>query len=144
MPFVKIHVHIVWATKNRINFFNTAEIRQQVWNHIRENSQKQGIFIDHINGYSDHCHCLISLGTEQTISKVVQLIKGESSFWINKQNICDMKFEWQKEYFAVSVSESALDNVRKYIRGQEEHHLKKSFQDEYEEFVQHYGFEKLG
>jgi type III secretory pathway component EscR len=67
------------------------------------------------------------LGIDQTIQKVMQLIKGESSFWINKNELTNEKFEWQDEYFAVSVSESMLDKVREYIKKQEEHHSKKHF-----------------
>jgi REP element-mobilizing transposase RayT len=70
------------------------------------------------------------------------LIKGESSFWINKNKLTIEKFEWQDEYFAVSVSESMLDKVRDYIKNQEEHHRKKTFQEEYDEFISKYGFEK--
>jgi REP element-mobilizing transposase RayT len=62
MPFIKVYIHFVWSTKNRIQFLDTKELRQLVWNHIRKNAKKKGIHIDFINGYSDHCHCLISLG----------------------------------------------------------------------------------
>jgi REP element-mobilizing transposase RayT len=72
----------------------------------------------------------------------MQLIKGESSYWINKNRLTKEKFEWQNEYFAVSVSESMLDKVRDYIKNQEEHHRKKTFQEEYDEFISKYGFEK--
>lgn len=143
MPFVKVYIHLVWSTKNRQPFLNSKDLRMKVWNHIRENAQKKEIFVDFINGYQDHCHCLISLGIDQTIQKVVQLIKGESSFWINKNNLTKEKFEWQDEYFAVSVSESMVDKVRDYIKNQEEHHCKKSFQEEYDEFMSKYGFEKF-
>ena len=132
MPFVKVYLHCVWSTKNRIPYLDSIELRQKVWNHIRENAIQKGIYIDFINGYSDHCHCLISLGVDQNIQKVIQLIKGESSFWINKNELTKEKFQWQEEYFAVSVSESILDKVREYIKNQEEHHKKKSFQEEYE------------
>ena len=74
----------------------------------------------------------------------MQLIKGESSHWINKQGFIKEHFEWQDEYFGVSVSESMLDKVRQYIRNQEEHHKHKSFQEEYDEFIRLYGFEKFG
>ncbi len=141
MPFVKVYIHFVWSTKNRYPYLNTKELRLKVWNHILENARKKGIFIDFINGYDDHCHCLVSLGVDQTIQKVVQLIKGESSYWINKQGLTKEKFEWQDEYFAVSVSESLLDRVRNYIKNQEEHHQKKTFQEEYIEFITKYGFE---
>jgi REP element-mobilizing transposase RayT len=142
MPFVKVYIHFVWSTKNRYPYLNTNELRVKVWNHIRENAKTKGIFIDFINGYADHCHCLISLGIDQTIQKVMQLIKGESSYWINKNRLTKEKFEWQDEYFAVSVSESMLDKVRDYIKNQEEHHRKKTFQEEYDEFISKYGFEK--
>ena len=143
MPFIKVYIHFVWSTKNRVPFLSTKEMRQKVWNHIRENAKEKNIFIDFINGYDDHCHCLISLGVDQTIEKVMQLIKGESSFWINKQNLTPEKFEWQDEYFAVSVSESMIDKVRNYIKNQEEHHKHKTFQEEYDEFISKYGFQKF-
>jgi REP element-mobilizing transposase RayT len=118
-------------------------LREKVWQHISDNANKKGIFIDFINGYADHCHCLISLGTNQTIEKVMQLIKGESSFWINKQVLTKQKFEWQDEYFAVSVSESVVDKVREYIKNQEEHHKNKTFQQKYDEFISKYGFQRF-
>ncbi|MEX2512456.1 MAG: transposase [Cyclobacteriaceae bacterium] len=58
------------------------------------------------------------------------MIKGESSFWINKLKLTLEKFEWQDEFFAVSVSESMIDRVRDYIRNQEKHHKRKTFQEE--------------
>jgi putative transposase len=142
MPFVKVYIHFVWSTKNRYPYLNSPELRQKVWNHILKNAREKGIFIDFINGHSDHCHCLISLGVDQTIQKVVQLIKGESSHWINKEGLTNEKFEWQDEYFAVSVSESMIDIVRNYIKNQEEHHKKKTFQNEFDEFITKYGFER--
>ena len=143
MSFVKVYLHCVWSTKNRNPYLDSIELRQKVWNHIRENAIQKGIYIDFINGYSDHCHCLISLGVDQNIQKVIQLIKGESSFWINKNELTKEKFQWQEEYFAVSVSESILDKVREYIKNQEEHHKKKSFQEEYDEFILKYGFKMV-
>ena len=59
MPFLKVYIHCVWSTKNRIPYLHSKEIRLTVWNHIRENAREKGIFIDFINGYSDHCHCLV-------------------------------------------------------------------------------------
>ena len=71
----------------------------------------------------------------------MNLIKGESSHWLNISKIIKGKFEWQDEYFAVSVSPSAIEKVRDYIRNQEEHHKKKTFAQEYEEFIKVCGFE---
>lgn len=142
MPFVKVHIHFVWSPKNRAPFLATRETRQTVWQHMRENAQQKGIYVDFINGYSEHCHCLVSLGIDQTMSQVMQLIKGESSFWINKQGLCDRKFAWQSEYFAISVSESVLPRVRNYIKNQEEHHRQKPYQVEYDELIRRYGFQQ--
>ena len=88
-------------------------------------------------------HFLISLNTDQTIEKIIQLIKGEASFWFNRNLRKGKKLEWQDEYFAVSVSESKVDLVRDYIKKQEAHHKKKSFQEEYDEFMRKYGFSKF-
>ncbi|MBA4851458.1 IS200/IS605 family transposase [Emticicia sp. BO119] len=143
MPFIKVYIHFVWSTKNREPLLANQEKRHLVWQHIRENAREKEIFIDTINGYSDHCHCLVSLGVDQSIQKVIQLIKGEASFWINKQKITEQQFEWQDEYFAVSVSESMIEKVRNYIKNQEEHYKTKTFAQEYEEFMLRYGFEKF-
>ena len=76
---------------------------------------------------------------EQTVSKISQLIKGESSFWINKNKLISQKFSWQDDFWAVSVSESHVEAVRKYIGNQEEHHRKKTFDEEVDEFMEKYG-----
>lgn len=130
MAYIKVYIHFVWSTKEWKPLLHSLEIRKAVWKHIRENAKEKGIFIDFINGYAEHCHCLISLGVDQTIEKVMQLIKGESSYWINKQNLISERFEWQDGYFAASVSESKIDHVRNYIKNQEEHHHHYSFVEE--------------
>jgi REP element-mobilizing transposase RayT len=152
MSFIKIYIHFVWSTKNRVPYLHTQNIRQQVWHHIRENAEEKGIFVDFINGYTDHCHCLVSLGADQTIKKVMQMIKGESAYWINKHSILGQsqegldgikKFEWQDEYYAVSVSASMLNRVREYIKNQEAHHSKKTFEQECDDFIDKFGFKKF-
>jgi REP element-mobilizing transposase RayT len=137
MSFVKIMVHAVWGTKNREHYL-TKEIRSKLIEHIKQNAKTKEIFIDRIDGYTDHLHCLMGLNADMSISKAMQLIKGESAFWINKEKMTKSKFEWADEYFAVSVSESMLDKVRAYIDGQEEHHKKITFTQEYNEFVRKY------
>jgi REP element-mobilizing transposase RayT len=142
MPYTKIMVHLVWCTKNRAPLLSN-EIRPAVLDHFRCNAIQKGIFIESVNGLPDHVHCLVSLGIDQNISKIVGLIKGESSHWINQEKLVKGKFAWQDEYFAVSVSESGIRKVEDYIRNQEAHHRKKSFQDEYDEFFRIYGFSRL-
>lgn len=143
MPYIKVYIHFVWGTKNRYPFLSTIEARQLVWKHIKDNANSKGIYIDYVNGFEDHCHCLISMGFNQNIEKIMQLIKGESSFWINKNKhlfpcLKGKRFEWQEEYFALSVSESILNRVRNYIKNQENHHKKKTFKKEYDEIVEKY------
>jgi REP element-mobilizing transposase RayT len=103
--------------------------------HIKENAFGKSIYIDTLNCVENHIHLLISLGTEQTIAKTAQLIKGESSNWINKNNLTGKHFEWQDDYIALSVSNSAADKVRSYIKNQEEHHKRMSFAEEYNRFL---------
>jgi REP element-mobilizing transposase RayT len=141
MPYTKVMLHYIWATKNRKPIIS-KELKPLLLGHIRENSIKKEIHIDCLNCVEDHIHLLISLGTEQTISKVAGLIKGESSFWTNKQAIINQTFEWQDEYIALSVSQSAINNVRRYIANQEEHHKKKTFTQEYDEFLAVHGFNR--
>jgi putative transposase len=143
MPFIKVYIHFVWSTKNRVSYLNTLDLRKSMWKHIKDNSVKKDIFIDYVNGYNDHCHCLISLGVDQTISKVMQLVKGESAHWFNKSDFIFDQFEWQDEYFAVSVSESNIERVRNYIKNQEAHHYKKSYQDEFQEMIEKFGFQQF-
>ena len=142
MSFIKIWIHLVFATKNREPYLK-KEIRNEVFKHIAENCSKKEIFLKEINGHKDHIHCLISLGKDQTIAKISQLIKGESSFWINQNNLTAGKFSWQDDYFAVSIGESQVDSVIKYIRNQEAHHAHKSFNKEANEFMEKYGWELI-
>lgn len=142
MPFVRIWIHCVWGTKKRIPYLSKSN-KTKIIDHIKENALTKGIYIDFINGHQEHIHCTLSLNAEQSLSKVIQLIKGESSFWINKNKITQGNFEWGDEYFAVSVSESQIDNVREYIKNQENHHQKKSWEEECNEFMEKYNFKIL-
>lgn len=138
MPFIRIWVHLVWSTKNRKKIIS-SDLKNKLLEHIKTNCKEKGIWLDSINCVNDHIHLLISLNAEMPISKLVMLIKGESSHWINKNKLVKGKFEWQDEYFAVSVSESVIPKVRDYIKNQEEHHRIKSFSEEYDEFMKKYG-----
>ena len=123
MPYIRIWIHLVWATKDRKPYLDD-KIRQQIFTNIKENAKVKGIHPDFINGYKEHVHCLLSLISDQNIATIVNLLKGESSFWVNKQTLTREKFGWQDEYFATSVSHSQVDAVRKYIGDQETHHRK--------------------
>jgi len=91
-----------------------------------------------------HLHCLFGLNADMTIAKALQLMKGESAYWINNERISPVKFEWANEDYEVSVSESALEDVRVYIDTQEDHHRKTTFAEEVAEFMQGYNFLRHG
>ena len=100
-----------------------------------KNAKLKNIFMVAINCQPDHLHCLISLGKSQSINEIVKLIKGESSRWINKEMLINKRFAWQREYFAISVSEPHVEKVKNYIWNQEVHHRMKSFQQEHDAFM---------
>ncbi|HEX6124416.1 MAG TPA: IS200/IS605 family transposase [Pyrinomonadaceae bacterium] len=141
MPWIKVWLHFVWCTKERFPFLQDG-IRTRVFEHIRENAISKKIHIDFLNGWVEHVHCLVSLGSDQTLEKLMQLIKGESSFWINKNHLTKKRFEWQDEYFVASVSESNVASVRRYIARQDEHHSKVSFDQEFEIMLRRAGFQR--
>jgi REP element-mobilizing transposase RayT len=132
----------VWTTNKKIPYLRD-EIRNEVIQHIRKNAETKGIYIDHINGYHEHIHALVSLGGSQTISDIMQKIKGESSFWINKNKLTRLKFAWQDDFYSVSIGMSQVDNLRKYIRNQEQHHQKISFQEELDKIIEEYKLVKM-
>lgn len=139
MSYVKIWIHAVWTVKNREPILS-SDFREAMFDHIQKNALEKDILMEIIGGHHNHVHCLFRLRNNQTIENVMQLIKGESSYWFNKSKLSRTKLAWQKEYFAVSVSESQVDAVKKYISNQEEHHRRKSWEDEYTEFIEKYGF----
>ena len=141
MPYTNVMLHYIWATTNRMPIIS-KELKPVLLDHIKENSIKKEIHIDCFNCVEDHIHLLISLGTEQTIAKVAMLIKGESSLWVNQQKIIFSKFEWQDDYIALSVSQSAVAKVRQYIAKQEDHHSKTTFAQEYKEFLKAHNFQR--
>jgi putative transposase len=134
MPFSNIFIHTVWATKDRMPFLSKP-ILHKVIEHIKENAVKKNICIDTMGGHNEHIHCLILLEPTQTVANIMNLIKGESSHWINENHLIKGKFEWQDDYYATSVSPSVVSKVRNYILNQEIHHRKKTFAQEYEEFL---------
>ncbi len=142
MSYTKIWLHCVWSTKNRDNTISNS-FRPVLLSHFREQAKEKGIFLDYINAHKDHVHALINLGRKQTIAEVMQQLKGESSHWINKMNTMPNKFNWQDDYFAVSVSHSHVERVRKYIKNQDEHHKKLTWDEEVDLFLKKYNFERI-
>ncbi len=133
-------LHLIWETLRREPMLD-RHAASKVSTHLIEYSRAKGIYMK-INFFNaDHTHALIDLPTNLTIEQVVQLLKGSSSHWINEQKMLRGKFAWGRGYGAFSVSQSDVERVAKYIAGQEEHHRKKTFAEEYEQLVQRYGLE---
>lgn len=135
--YYKIWIHVVWGTKNRQPLM-AKQVRNEIFQHIEKKAKDEGYRLDAINGVADHIHCLISLQPKHSISEVVNKLKGESSHWINHERIIPGRFVWQGGFAAFSVGESQVDRVRAYIRNQEKHHQRMSFEFEVQQFLKLY------
>ncbi len=136
--FNKIWIHAIWSTKERMPLIHPT-IENKLYNFISEQLREQGCPVRIINGMPDHVHCLFLLNPQKSIAEVIKQIKGSSSHFINQSNLTIDKFSWQTGYAAYSVSESVIAKVFNYIQNQKQHHSIKTFQQEYEEFINLYG-----
>jgi len=134
----KIWIHTIWATKERQPFIQ-QRIESKIYDHMREQLIGSGCPVRIINGMPDHVHCLFLLNPQKSIAEVIKQVKGSTSHYVNEQNIIPKKFAWQTGYAAYSVSESVVEKVFEYIRNQKQHHSRKSFQQEFDEFIKIYG-----
>jgi putative transposase len=133
-------LHLIWETLDREPMLDKrAAARASIY--LSEYSSEKGIYmkINYVN--AEHTHALIDIPTNLTIEQVIQLLKGGSSHWINQNRLVKGKFAWGRGYGAFSVSHSDVSRVANYIAGQEEHHRKRSFAEEYELFIKRYGLE---
>ncbi len=135
-------MHCVFATKERQPFLS-HEIRDRLHPYLggiaRDNSMKALA----IGGTEDHVHILLSIPATLSVSKAMQLMKGNSSKWL-RDTFPEMKskeFAWQQGFGAFSISVSSIDDTVRYIRNQEQHHQKKSFRNEFENFLRKHKIE---
>ncbi len=132
--YTQLYIHLVFAVKNR------DALIKKVW---KEDLEKYitGIVQNHqhkllaIGTMPDHIHIFIGYNVNQLIPDLAENIKTSSNDWVKTNKLSKFKFEWQKGYGAFSHSRSQLDTVVKYILSQEQHHRKKSFREEYHEFL---------
>lgn len=104
-------------------------------------AQNNGHKVLAINNMPDHLHLFVGLNPNQSVSQFMQVIKSESSEWINKQHFANTRFNWQEGYGAFTYSRSQIDKVVQYVINQQEHHKKVTFLDEYREFLQKFQVE---
>ncbi len=133
-----ILVHLIFSTKNRLPLI-TAEIRDELFAYL-------GGIVRHmrgtallINGTADHVHMLVRIPTDHSTAEMARIIKTNSSKWVHQKWPDHQDFAWQAGYGAFSVSASNVDAVTLYISGQEQHHHKRSFQEEFVAFLKKNG-----
>ncbi len=135
--YTQIHIQAVFAVQNRDSVIDTKwsdELYRYITGIVQNNKHKLLV----INGMPDHLHLLIGLRPTQSISDLMQDIKGNSSKWINEKKFLRRKFCWQEGFGAFSYSKSDLNSVIHYIKNQQEHHRRKRFQEEYIELLKEF------
>lgn len=136
--FTSCYLHVVFSTKERRRLI-TSELQQRLWPYLggvaRENKMKALC----VGGVEDHVHVLLTIPSTISISKAVQLLKGNSSKWIHETFPAQREFSWQEGYGAFSIGISGVDDTIKYIRSQPEHHRTRTFKDELVAFLKKHG-----
>ena len=138
--YSQIYIQIVFAVKGRQNLIpnqNREELQKFITGIVKKREQK----LLSIYSMPDHTHLLIGLKPSISISDLVRDIKAGSSKFINDNHWLKGKFNWQEGFGAFSYSRSQIDNVIKYILNQREHHKKKTFKEEYIEFLKRFAIE---
>ena len=129
----KIWIHAIWATKERQPLIK-PEIERTLYEFLSNQLKELGCRVRIINGMSEHIHCFFLQNPNKPITDIIKQLKGSSSHYINQQNLTADKFAWQTGYAAYSVSESGIEKVYDYIRNQKQHHQKRTFQTEIDQF----------
>jgi putative transposase len=132
--FSQIYIQIVFAVNGRENLLQKPwrdEIFKYISGIIKSKNQKPII----VNGVANHLHLFVGLKPSMPISDLVRDVKNNTSDFINERKFIRSRFSWQEGYGAFSYSHSHIDQVYHYILNQEEHHRKKTFKEEYLEFL---------
>jgi len=138
--YSQIYLQVVFAVKGRRSLIQ-IEWKDELYKYICGvvNGKKEKVYA--IGGVSDHIHILISIKPNSIISDLVRDIKCNSTKWINERQYVIGKFQWQEGFGAFSYTHWHLDTIINYINNQEEHHKKKSFKNEYIEFLEQFYIE---
>jgi len=133
--YTQLHIQAVFAVKARIGLIQ-PEWKDELYKYITGIVQAHNHKMLAINGMNDHLHLFFGMRPTQSLSELMQDVKGSSSKWINDRKFVQGKFEWQEGYGAFSYSRSQVQDVIHYIQNQETHHQKRSFLVEYEELLE--------
>ncbi len=138
----KVLVHAVYSTKERRPWLQDAEVRRQLYAYkatiLRDNVDTPALII---GGVEDHIHALCLLSRKHAIKDVIEEAKTETTKWLKKQGPRYADFHWQSGYGIFSVSESNVEQVKRYIANQAEHHKKMTFQDEFRALCARHGID---
>jgi REP element-mobilizing transposase RayT len=130
---LSLHYHLIFSTKNRAAFMHKVW-RGRLHTYMGGIVKDLGGVPETIGGVEDHVHLLVGLSATHRLADVLKEIKSSSSKWVHEE-LKKPLFSWQEGSGAFTVSASQIDVVKKYIANQEEHHSKKTFQEEYLEFL---------
>ena len=132
--YTQIYIQFVFAIQNRISLIK-PKWEDELYKYITGIIQNKSHKMIAINGMPDHLHMFIGLEPVESISRLIKVVKGESSKWVTDRGLVPGKFTWQKGYGAFSYSRSHIDRVYNYVKNQKEHHKKKTFREEYIELL---------
>jgi putative transposase len=138
--YSQIYIQIVFAIKNRQALIADSW-EEELYKYITGIVQNKGQKMLAINGMPDHIHIFIGMKPSCCLSDLVREIKKASNSFINEKGFSNYKFEWQEGFGAFSYSHSSLDNVIGYIKNQKAHHKKRSFKEEYIDFLEKFNVE---
>lgn len=133
--YTQIHIQTVFSVNDRSCIIR-KEWKNELFQYITGIIQNHDHKVMAINGMPDHLHVFFGMRPTQSLSDLMQDVKGDSSKWINKKGFVEGRFSWQEGFGGFSYSKSQVNNVINYIRDQESHHCIKSFIEEYREFLQ--------
>ena len=133
--YTQVHIHAIFSVQNRECIIKQSW-KEELYRYFTGIIQNNGHKLLAINGMPDHIHIFFGMRPTQSLSNLMQDIKGDSSKWINNKGLINNRFSWQEGYGAFSYNKSSVDSVIDYIKNQEVHHRKKTFTEEYHEFLE--------
>jgi REP element-mobilizing transposase RayT len=132
--YTQLYIHIVFAVKGRENLIFKTH-KEELHKYIAGIIQNKSCKLMAVHCMPDHCHLLVSMRPDLPLSDLVRDIKASSSKFINEQKWFGGKFQWQEGFGAFSYGQSQVQNVIRYIQNQKEHHQKRTFREEYQDFL---------
>jgi putative transposase len=138
--YTSLYYHLVFSTKNRVAFIK-PEIESRVWAYLGGVARAHKMTALQVGGVEDHIHTLVMAPATLSPSEIAKYIKGDSSKWMHQEFPELGGFAWQDGYGAFTVSKSNLPDVIRYIENQREHHHRRTFQEEYLDFLKKHGID---